>query len=74
MPRRREVQKRQIIPDPKYQEVLVAKFINTVMFDGKKSVAEGVVYGALGMIQERRNEDPIRIFKKALEMDLRDTP
>ncbi len=67
MPRRREVQKRKIIPDPKYHEVLVAKFINTVMFDGKKSIAEGVVYGALSMIEERRNEDPIKIFKKALE-------
>ena len=67
MPRRREVPKRIILPDPKYNEVLVAKFVNTVMQDGKKSTAEQIVYGALNIIEERRNEDPIAIFKRALE-------
>ena len=67
MPRRREVPKRIILPDPKYNEVLVAKFVNTVMQDGKKSTAESIVYGALGVIEERKQEDPITTFKRALE-------
>ena len=52
MPRRREVPKRKILPDPKYNEVLVAKFVNTLMFDGKKSTAESILYNALDMIEE----------------------
>jgi small subunit ribosomal protein S7 len=67
MPRRREVQKRQIIPDPKYNDQDVAKFVNTLMLDGKKSTAESIVYGAFDLIEERRGEDPVHIFKKALE-------
>ncbi len=67
MPRRREVPKREIIPDPKYNEVLVAKFINTLMYDGKRSTAERILYGALGIIEEKRGEDPISTFKRALE-------
>lgn len=67
MPRRREVPKREILPDPKYNEVLVAKFINTLMFDGKRSTAERILYGALGIIEEKRGEDPIATFKRALE-------
>ncbi|MBN94069.1 MAG: 30S ribosomal protein S7 [Deltaproteobacteria bacterium] len=67
MPRRREVPKRQIIPDPKYNEQLVTKFINTLMCDGKRSTAERIMYGALTMIEEKRQEDPIKVFKKALE-------
>tara|TARA_Y100001968_G_scaffold323331_1_gene360833 strand:+ start:12843 stop:13313 length:471 start_codon:yes stop_codon:yes gene_type:complete len=67
MPRRREVQKRKIIPDPKYNEVLVAKFINTLMYDGKRSTAERIVYGALSIVEEQRGEDPVKVFKKALE-------
>ncbi|MCP4872310.1 MAG: 30S ribosomal protein S7 [Proteobacteria bacterium] len=67
MPRRREVPKRIILPDPKYNEVLVAKFVNTVMQDGKKSTAESIVYGALGVIEDRKKEDPIATFKRALE-------
>ena len=54
MPRRREVPKRRINPDPKYKDKLVAKFMNTVMVDGKKSVAEGIVYGALDIVKSRR--------------------
>ncbi len=67
MPRRREVPKRLILPDPKFSDVDVAKFINTIMFDGKKSTAEKIVYSAFDMIEERRQEDPVRVFKKALE-------
>ena len=67
MPRRREVPKRKILPDPKYHEVLVAKFVNTVMMDGKKSTAEQIVYGALTIIEEKRQDDPVKVFKRALE-------
>jgi small subunit ribosomal protein S7 len=67
MPRRREVQKRVIIPDPKYNDVLVAKFVNTLMLGGKKSTAEGILYGALDIIEDRRGEDPLKTFKRALE-------
>ena len=67
MPRRREVPKRIILPDPKYHEVLVAKFVNTVMLDGKKSTAEQIVYGALEIIEEKRQDDPVKVFKRALE-------
>lgn len=67
MPRRREIGKREILPDPKFGDLLVAKFINTVMLDGKKSVAESIVYGALGLAAERSGEEPIEIFRKALE-------
>jgi small subunit ribosomal protein S7 len=67
MPRRREVPKRVITPDPKYNEALVAKFINTLMFDGKRSTAERIVYGALDIVQEKRGEDPIDTFKRAID-------
>ena len=67
MPRRREVPKRQILPDPLYSSQLVTKFVNVVMKDGKKSVAEKLLYDALGLIQERTQEDPIKIFKRAVD-------
>ncbi|MGI5863370.1 MAG: 30S ribosomal protein S7 [Myxococcales bacterium] len=67
MPRRREVQKRKILPDPKYQDRLVTKFINNLMRKGKRSTAEAICYGALDLIQERTKEEPLKIFKKALE-------
>ncbi|MEZ4220807.1 MAG: 30S ribosomal protein S7 [Polyangiaceae bacterium] len=67
MPRRREVPKRKIIPDPKHKDKLVAKFTNAVMLDGKKSVAEGIVYGAFEIIQTRFKEDPLEVFRKALD-------
>ena len=67
MPRRREVPKRRINPDPKYKDKLIAKFMNTVMVDGKKSVAEGIVYGALEIVKSRHKEDPIEVFKKAMD-------
>ena len=67
MPRRRVVAKREILPDPKYHNQTVAKFINHVMVSGKKSVAERIVYGALSRIQERGRTDPVETFEKALE-------
>ena len=67
MPRRRGVPKREILPDPKYQTQTVAKFINIVMKNGKKSVAERIVYGALARIEQRRRADPVEVFEKALE-------
>ena len=67
MPRRREVPKRRIIPDPKYKDKLVSKFTNTLMFDGGKAVAEGILYGAFDVISDRFKEDPLEVFRKALD-------
>lgn len=67
MPRRREVKKREVLPDPKYNSKLIAKFINHVMRQGKKSVAERIVYGALDLIAQRTNKDPLEVFHQALE-------
>jgi small subunit ribosomal protein S7 len=67
MPRRRDVPKRKITPDPKFKDKLVAKFTNCVMHDGKKSVAEGILYGAFDVIQARHKEDPLEVFRKALD-------
>ncbi|WP_261842610.1 30S ribosomal protein S7 [Aliamphritea ceti] len=67
MPRRRVAAKREILPDPKFGNTTLAKFINHLMISGKKSVAEKIVYGALDKISERTNEDPIEMFNKALE-------
>ena len=67
MPRRREVPKRQILPDPVYQSQLVSKFVNTVMKDGKKSTAEKILYSALDIIREKTDDDPMKVFKKAVE-------
>ena len=67
MPRRRVVAKREILPDPKFNNQVVAKFINHVMVSGKKAVAESIVYGALNRVQARDNADPIEVFEKALD-------
>lgn len=67
MPRRREITKREILPDPIYGSALLARFINTVMSDGKRSVAEGILYRSLDMVKERTGDDPIKVFKKAIE-------
>jgi small subunit ribosomal protein S7 len=67
MPRRRVVAKREILPDPKFGNQTLAKFMNHVMVSGKKSVAEKIVYGALDKIQERGSNDPLEVFIKALE-------
>ena len=67
MPRRREVPKREILPDPLYNSQLVTKFINVLMKDGKKTVAERIVYDAFTLIGERSEDDPVKVFKKAVE-------
>ena len=67
MPRRREVPERPIIPDAKYNNKLVAKFINAIMKDGKKSTAESILYGAFDIIERKTSEEPLKVFEKALE-------
>ena len=67
MPRRREVPKREVLPDPLYQSQLVTKFINCVMERGKKSTAESIFYGAMKQIEGKTQDDPLKTFKKALE-------
>jgi len=67
MPRKGEVPKRRINPDPKFKDTLVAKFVNVLMLDGKKSVAERIVYDAFDKMAERTGDDPVRVFKKALD-------
>ena len=66
MPRRRVAAKREILPDPKFGNVTLAKFMNHVMVCGKKSLAERIVYGALEMVEERMKRDPVGIFEEAL--------
>jgi len=66
MPRRAIVAKRETMPDPKYGDKLVAKFVNSVMRRGKKSVAERIVYGALDIISTKAKEEPLKVFKKAV--------
>ena len=67
MSRRRAAESRTILPDPKYGDQVLAKFINMIMRSGKKSVAEKIVYGALDEIQEKKKEDALEVFNKALE-------
>jgi len=67
MPRKREVKKRVVLPDPKFRDSLVTKFINGIMRCGKKSVSEGIFYGALDIIKEKTHSDPIKIFNQAME-------
>ena len=66
MPRRREVPKREILPDPKFGNVDVAKFVNVLMLSGKKSVAEYIIYGAFSQIQTKTGKDPLEIFAAAI--------
>tara|TARA_R110002073_G_scaffold334415_1_gene523899 strand:- start:2276 stop:2746 length:471 start_codon:yes stop_codon:yes gene_type:complete len=67
MPRRRVPEKREVLPDPKYHNQTLAKFMNHVMVSGKKAVAEKIVYGALDRVKERSGNDPIEVFDAALE-------
>ena len=67
MPRRRVVAKREVLPDPKFGSKTLAKFMNHVMVDGKKSVAEKIVYGALDVVAENSGSDPLDVFEQALE-------
>lgn len=67
MARRREAEKREILPDPKYNSKLVSRFINVIMKDGKKSVAEKIFYGALDIIKDKTGSDPLKVFKTAVD-------
>jgi small subunit ribosomal protein S7 len=66
MSRRRRPEKREILPDPKFGDITLSKFMNNIMLDGKKSVAESIVYSALDNVQERAKKDPIGVFHEAL--------
>jgi small subunit ribosomal protein S7 len=66
MPRRREIEKREILPDPKYNNKLVAKFVNSLLKRGKKSVAESILYGAFDIIEKKVKEQPVEFFEKAV--------
>jgi len=67
MPRKGFIARRETLPDPVYNNPLVQKFVNSVMYRGKKSVAQGIVYDAFELIKQRANDDPVKIFKKAVD-------
>jgi small subunit ribosomal protein S7 len=67
MPRKGNVPRREVLPDPMYNSTLVSKFVNSVMWDGKKSTAEQIFYDALKIIQQKTGDDPLKVFKKAVE-------
>ena len=67
MPRRGNVPKREILPDPVYNSVLVTKLVNSIMLDGKKGVAQKVVYGAFDLIKEKTDKEPLEVFSQAME-------
>ena len=67
MSRRHRAEKRQILPDPKFKDIVVSKFMNQIMRDGKKSTAERIVYGALELVEQKAKKDPVEVFHSALE-------
>jgi small subunit ribosomal protein S7 len=67
MPRKGEVRRREVLPDPRFHDRVVTKFINNMMMAGKKSTAEGIFYRALDLVQQRANEDSLGVFKRALD-------
>ena len=67
MSRRHSAEKREIIPDPKFGDIVVTKFMNSIMYDGKKSAAERIVYGALDVVESRAKANPLEVFKQALD-------
>ncbi len=67
MPRRREVPKREWLPDPKYRSSMVTRFMNVLMLDGKKSVSEKIVYGAFSIVHDKTREEPLKVFERALQ-------
>ena len=67
MPRKGEVKRKDVLPDPKYGDRMVTKFMCTMMHDGKRSLVEGILYGALEMVAERAKEDALAVFKRALD-------
>lgn len=66
MSRKHKAEIREVLPDPKYGELLVTKFINCMMYDGKKSTAENIFYGALDLVEKKMNEEGLKVFKKAM--------
>jgi small subunit ribosomal protein S7 len=67
MSRRHRAEKRDVLPDPKFGDLIVTKFMNSLMKDGKKSAAEGIVYGAFDIVEQKTKQDPIQVFHTALE-------
>ncbi len=67
MPRRRVAGKREVLPDPVYNSIMVTKFINGIMLTGKKSIAEGIFYGAMNKVADKSGEEPLKVFKKAID-------
>ena len=67
MSRRHSAEKREVLPDPKFGNIVITKFMNSIMYAGKKSVAEGIVYGALGIIETKTKQNPLTVFEQALE-------
>jgi len=70
MSRRRKIQKREVLPDPKYKSILVTKFISNLMRKGKKSIAESILYNALDYIEERTGQNSLEVFQKAVEKEI----
>ncbi len=67
MPRRRVAARREVLPDPVYNSIMVTKFINGIMLTGKKSIAEGIFYGAMNKVADKSGEEPLKVFKKAID-------
>src|SRR6202007_335819 len=67
MSRRHSAEKREVLPDPKFGNIVITKFMNSIMYAGKKSVAEGIVYGALNTIETKTKQDPLGVFVQALD-------
>lgn len=67
MPRRKDITRREILPDPKYKSALVAKFINSIMKNGKKNLAQSILYDSFDIMQKKTSEDPLSLFQKAIE-------
>ena len=67
MSRRHKAEKREVIPDAKFGDIIVAKFMNSIMYEGKKSVAEAIVYGAFDQIESKSKQEPLPVFRSALE-------
>jgi small subunit ribosomal protein S7 len=67
MPRKAHIVKREIVPDPMYQSTLISKFVNSMMYGGKKSTARHILYNAMDIIQNKTQDDPLKLFKKAIE-------
>lgn len=66
MSRKHQAPQREVLPDPKYNDILITKVINTLMYDGKKSTAEAIFYGALDLVEKKMGEEGIKVFKKAM--------